>query len=299
MAKDIGWELYRSLLGVLQEGSLSGAARALGITQPTVGRHISALERSFGVALFTRSQAGLLPTEAALALRPYADTMRSTAAALRRAADSQGEGIKGTVRVSASEIVGVEVLPAILARLREAHPQLTLELVVTNRMQDLLQREADIAVRMAPPRQAQLIARRIGALQVGLYAHRNYLARHGFPRTVADLAQHSLVGFDEETPFVRAARRTMQQWKRAAFSIRTDSDAGQLALLRAGCGIGGCQVALARRNADLVPVLPGRFELHLDMWVTMHENLRNSPVSKVTFDALVKGLTAYAREQAG
>src|SRR5262245_37295714 len=106
MAGDIGWELYRTFLGVLREGSLSGAARALGITQPTVGRHVATLERSLGLALFTRSQTGLLPTEAALALREHAQTMDSTAAALRRAAESQGEGVRGTVRVSASEVVG-------------------------------------------------------------------------------------------------------------------------------------------------------------------------------------------------
>src|SRR5215469_6011817 len=298
MAKDIGWELYRSLLGVLQQGSLSGAARMLGITQPTVGRHISTLEDSLGVALFTRSQAGLLPTEAALALRPYAEAMRSTAEALRRAADSQGEGVRGTVRVSASEIVGVEVLPPIIARLRQAHPQLTVEMTVTNRMQDLLQREADIAVRMARPRQGLLIARRVGAAEVGFFAHRSYLARHGAPTTVAELAEHALIGFDEETPFLRAARKAFPHWKRAAFSIRTDSDVGQLALIRAGCGIGACQVALAALNTDLVRVLPLGLELSLDIWVAMHENLRNSPGSKFTFDALVKGLTAYLRAAA-
>ena len=100
--KDIGWELYRSYLGVVQEGSLSGAARALGVTQPTVGRHIAALEQALGLVLFTRSQQGLLPTEAALALRPYAQAMGHTAAALVRAADSHGGGVRGTVRVTAS-----------------------------------------------------------------------------------------------------------------------------------------------------------------------------------------------------
>jgi DNA-binding transcriptional LysR family regulator len=295
MAKDIGWELYRSLLGVLREGSLSGAARALGITQPTVGRHITALEDCFGVPLFTRSQTGLLPTDAALALQPYAEAMRSTAEALRRAAGSQGDAAKGTVRVSASEVVGVEVLPPIVARLRQAHPQLTVELVMTDRVQDLLQREADIAVRMTRPRQALLIARHVGGVAVGMFAHRSYLARHGMPRTVAELAEHALIGFDEETPFLRAAGKAMPQWSRAAFSLRTDSNVGQLALIRAGCGIGVCQIALARHNDDLVRVLPQRPELTLDIWVTMHENLRNSPRCKVTFDALVKGLTAYLR----
>ena len=294
MSTDIGWELYRSFLSVLKEGSLSGAARALGITQPTVGRHVSALEKSFGLALFTRSRAGLLPTEAALALRAYAQEMHSTAAALQRAAASQGEGVKGTVRVSASEVVGVEVLPAIVARLRQAHPRLTVELVSTNRLQDLLLREADIAVRMAPPRQGLLIARRVGAVAVGLFAHQSYLERHGTPKNLSELVQHALIGFDEETPFLRAARTTIPHWSRAAFSIRTDSDVGQLALIRAGCGIGVCQVALARRSTDLVRVLAHKFEFKLDTWITMHEDLRSSPRCKVTFDALVQGLTAYA-----
>ena len=293
MSTDIGWELYRSFLSVLKEGSLSGAARALGITQPTVGRHVSVLEKSFGLALFTRSRAGLLPTEAALALRAYAQEMHSTAEALRRAAASQGEGVKGTVRVSASEVVGVEVLPPIIARLRQAHPRLTVELVSTNRLQDLLLREADIAVRMAPPRQGLLIARRVGAVAVGLFAHQSYLERHGTPKNLSELAQHALIGFDEETPFLRAARRIIPHWSRAAFSIRSDSDVGQLALMRAGCGIGVCQVALARHNTDLVRVLAHKFEFKLDTWITMHEDLRNSPRCKVTFDALVQGLTAY------
>jgi DNA-binding transcriptional LysR family regulator len=294
MSEDIGWEFFRSFLSALQEGSLSGAARALGITQPTVGRHISALEKSFGLALFTRSQAGLLPTEAALALRPYAEAMRSTAEALRRAADSQGEGVNGTVRVSASEVVGVEVLPAIVAGLRQAHPRLTVELVITNRLQDLLRREADIAVRMAPPRQKLLIARRVGAVALGLFAHKNYLAREGAPKSASELSQHALIGFDEETPYMRAARKPYPQWSRAAFSLRTDSDVGQVALIRAGCGIGVCQVALAKRNPDLVRVLPLKFELKLDTWVVMHKDLRTSPRCKVTFDALVKGLAEHA-----
>jgi len=292
MASEVGWELYRSFLSVLQEGSLSGAARALGITQPTVGRHISALEDSLSLALFTRSQTGLLPTEAAIALRPYAEEMRSTANALRRAADSQGEGVKGTVRVSASEVVGVEVLPPIVARLRQAHPQLRVELVMTNRVQDLLQREADIAVRMTQPRQELLIARRVGVVALGFFAHRSYLVRHGAPKTMSDLAQHALIGFDQETPFLRAARKALPGWNRESFSIRTDSDVGHVALVRAGCGVGVCQVALVKRSADLVRVVP-KFELKLETWVTMHEDLRNSPRCRLTFDALVKGLTAY------
>ena len=290
MANEISWELYRSFLGVLQEGSLSGAARSLGIAQPTVGRHISELEKSLGLPLFTRSQTGLLPTEAALALRSHAEAMNSTAASLRRAAESHGEGVKGTVRISASEVIGAEVLPPILAKLRQKHPQLKVEVVLTNRVQDLLRREADIAVRMTNPKQDVLIARRVADVLLGLHAHKDYLAQQGTPKIPTDLAHHSLIGFDEETPFIRAARRVLPAWTRESFSLRTDSDLAQLAMIRAGCGIGVCQVALAKRDPSLVRVLARHLDFKLETWVTMHEDLRGSPRCKVTFDALVKAL---------
>ncbi|TGP40083.1 LysR family transcriptional regulator, partial [bacterium M00.F.Ca.ET.228.01.1.1] len=174
MENDIGWELYRTFLAVLREGSLSGAARALGITQPTVGRHVEALERALAVGLFTRSQNGLQPTDVALALQSHAEAMHSTAASLKRAASGHagddGAGVQGVVRVSASEVVGVEVLPPVIAALRERHPRLIVELVLSNRVQDLLRREVDIAVRMVRPRQTQLVARRVGVIEVGLHA---------------------------------------------------------------------------------------------------------------------------------
>jgi len=290
---EIGWELYRSYLGVLEEGSLSGAARAMGIAQPTAGRHIDALEKALGVTLFTRSQTGLLPTEAALALQPFAQAMSSAAAALKRTAESQGSRINGTVRVTASEVIGQEVLPPILAQLQDAHPGLRVELVLTSRVQDLLQREADIAVRMTQPTQEQLIARRIGAVPLGLHAHKRYLDKHGTPVSLAGLAQHALIGFDEETPFVRAARKGFPMWNRDNFAVRTDSDMAQMAMIRAGCGIGVCQVNLAARDPNLVNILPGSIALSLETWLTMHEDLRNNPHCKVTFDALVNGLQDY------
>lgn len=296
MTGEIGWELYRSFLGVLEAGSLSGAARALGVTQPTVGRHIRALESALGVSLFTRSQTGLQPTEAAHELGAYAKTMHSTATALRRAATGQGDGIRGTVRLSASEVVGAEVLPPILAALRRAHPQLRIELVLSNRLQDLLQREADVAVRMTAPKQAALVARRVGSVALGLHAHRDYLAAHAAPKALADLAQHALIGFDTETPFLRTTRKTLlPAWTREAFSLRSDSDLAQLALIRAGCGIGVCQVALARRDRALVRVLPRQVAFGLDTWITLHEDLRHTPRCRAVFDALVAGLKAYLR----
>jgi DNA-binding transcriptional LysR family regulator len=296
MASNLNWELYRTFLAVLTEGSLSGAARSLGITQPTAGRHVEALEAAFGQPLFTRSQTGLLPTEAASALRGYAESMRSTAAALERAAAGHGAATSGVVRISASEVISVEVLPPVIAQLRRAHPGLVVELVATNRMQDLLQREVDIAVRMTRPKQELLIARRIGVVEAGLFARDDYLAERGTPSTPADLADHALIGFDETTPYLREATKQFPAWRREAFAIRASSDVVQLSMIRAGCGIGACQAGVARRDARLVRVLAEACAFKLDTWITMHEDLRSNPGCRAAFDALVQGLSGYVAD---
>jgi len=287
------WHWYRSFLGVVEHGSLSAAARSLGLTQPTMGRHIEGLESALGLKLFTRSVNGLAPTEAALELRPYAEGLATTAAALRRVASSHGSGVRGSVRLTASEIVGVEVLPPILADLRRANPQLSVELVLSNRIDDLLQRSADIAVRMVRPTQKALVAKRIGGIELGLHATQGYLSAHGTPKTMTDLARHTVIGFDRENDFIRRFQAQTGGFSRAGLAFRADSDLAQLAALRAGYGIGVCQVALARRDPTLVRVLPGTFKFTLDTWLAMHEDLRTSPRCAVTFAALATGLSAY------
>lgn len=288
-----GWDLYETFLAVVREGSLSGAARALGLTQPTVGRHVDTLERALHQTLFIRTQQGLSPTEAALSLQPYAESLEATSAALLRVASSQGKGVRGTVRVTASEVVSVEVLPPMLAELQASYPELTIELAPSNRMEDLLQREADIAVRMLRPSQGALVAKHIGGIGLGVYAHRRYLEQRGTPATVEDLAGHSLIGYDKENAFSRAIRAGMPWLQRARYALRTDSDLAAIAALRAGCGIGFCQVGLAQHNPDLVRLFADQVSLTLDTWLAMHEDLRDSPRCRAVFDALAAGLTRY------
>jgi DNA-binding transcriptional LysR family regulator len=289
------WDLYRTFLGVFEQGSLSGAARELGLTQPTVGRHIDALEQAVGAELFTRSQTGLDPTDLALELHPYASALAATSASLLRAASGQRNAIAGTVRISASEVIAVEVLPPILAELQDAHPALRIELSASDAVEDLLHREADIAVRMAEPTQTALIVRRIGGIPVGMFAHRRYLDRHGTPRTLDDLAAHRVIGFDRKTGYIRAMEKRYPLFASLTFALRTDSNLAQLAAIRAGAGIGLCQVALAADDPDLVRVLPRAFELALETFVAMHENLRASPRCRAVFDALVSGLASYLK----
>ena len=291
----MSWDFYRTFLEVLREGSLSGAARSLGLTQPTVGRHVDALEETLGYALFIRTQQGLSATQQALALRPYAEALESTSTALLRAASSQGSGVRGTIRITASDVITVEVLPAIITELHAAYPELTIELMPSNRIEDLLQREADIAVRMQRPSQGVLIARRIGNIELGMYAHKDYLARRGKPARIEDVAGHALIGFDKETAFIRSMKTQLPEVRRELLALRTDSDLASLAMLRAGFGVGFCQTGLARRNPDLVRLFPKRISLKLDTWLAMHEDLRDNPSCKVVFAALTKGLEKYVR----
>ncbi|MGQ9367853.1 LysR family transcriptional regulator [Azospirillum sp. ST 5-10] len=290
---DPSWDLHRSFLAVIREGSLSGAARALGLTQPTLARHVAALEAAVGVTLFVRSQRGLEPTEAARDLLPFAETMEATAASLMRAASGRGGAVRGTVRVTASEVVGARVLPPILAALHERHPGLAVELVLSNAVENLLQRDADIAVRMVEPVQQSLVVRRVGTIALGLHAHRRYLERRGVPDRLEDLAGHSVIGFDRETATIRAMLRHARGLERQRFALRTDSDLAQFAAIEAGFGIGVCQVPLARRHGDLVRVLAHAFEIGLDTWIVMHEDLRTTPRCRATFDALAAGLGAW------
>lgn len=291
--KEPNWEWYRTFLQVLETGSLSAAGRALGLTQPTVGRHIDSLENALGLKLFTRAHDGFTPNDAAHELKPYAQSIATTAAALRRVASSHGAGVRGTVRLTASEIIGVEVLPPILAELRNTHPELIVELVLSNLADDLLHREADIAVRMFRPEQDALIARRVGGIELGLFAHEHYLQRHGEPQTMDDLSQHAIIGFDQENAFIRQFQSTFTSFTRASLAFRADSHLAQLSAIRAGYGIGVCQSALAAKDKHLVRVLPGEFSLMMETWVAMHEDLRGSARCAAVFAALVTGLNAY------
>jgi DNA-binding transcriptional LysR family regulator len=292
---DPGWELYRSFLAVMREGSLSGAARALGMTQPSLGRHMRELESALGAVLFARSPQGLTPTELAHELIPHAEAMASASAALRRAASAGRDEISGAVRISASVVIGAEVLPPILTAFRERHPGIVIELVLSNQTTDVLRRDADIAIRMVQPTQDVLMARHVGRVMLGLFAHRRYLETHGRPTTLAELTGHALIGFDTELPYMRRIRPEGLPYTRENFALRTDDDLAALAALRAGFGIGVVQVNLARREPQLVRLLPDELAVPLDTWVVMHEDLRQSLRVRRLFDYLGEALGEYAR----
>jgi DNA-binding transcriptional LysR family regulator len=293
-AKAPGWHLFKAFLAVVREGSLSSAARVLGTTQPTMGRQVAALEAALGVKLFTRSLDGLAPTEAGTRLIPSAEVMAAAVEAAQRSASGEIEEERGTVRITASEVIGGEVLPPFLAEFHSRNPRISMELALSNRNEDLLRGDADIAVRMARPTQGALVAKRIGRIDIGLYAHRNYLKARAMPRQLEDLRQHALIGYDRDQAYARVLERLGVPVTRDMFAFRSDSDLAQLAALRAGFGIGACQLGIARRHKSLVPLLHAEFTIPMEVWLVMHRDLRSSRRIRLTFDHLAAELTGYA-----
>ena len=279
----------------MRTGSLSGASRALGVAQPTVRRQIEALEEALGVVLFTRSQTGLVPTDTATASLPYAESMAGVADALVRSVSAPAEAEQGTVRVTCSEIVGAEVLPRMVADLRRKHPKIQIELSSSNANEDLLRREADIAVRMAQPTQSALIAKRVGVVKLGAFASETYLLDHPLPRSPADLLHgHAIVGKDRDTTFFASLAAVGLPLKRKDFAFRTDNDAAYIAAVRAGIGVGLCQLPIGAGPPPLRRLLP-KFSLELPIWVVTHEDLRSSRRVAIVFDHLVAALGVYVR----
>lgn len=292
------WDLFQSLHAVLEAGTLSAAAKLRGLTQPTLGRHIETLEQRLGSPLFLRSPRGLQPTDLALELKPHLHDMSAAASAAVRDASGAADSLLGSIRITASEIIGAEVLPPMLTSFRNQHPGVVIEMMLSNINDDLSRREADIAVRMTPPSQSSLVAKKVGEVTLGFYATADYLERHGAPQLLEDFDDHALIGFDSPARGIRDVPGLNMPVSRETFSFRSDSDLAQLAATRAGFGIGVVQDGLARRYG-LVHVLPDFNLFTLGCWIVMHENLRGNRRMRLMFDHLVDGMTTYVRESRG
>jgi DNA-binding transcriptional LysR family regulator len=286
------WDNHQAFLAVLEGGSLSAAARALGLAQPTVRQRIEALEQAVGQALFVRASGGMVPTDQALALAEPARRMAFAAEAFGRTATSPLGQIAGTVRLSVSEFIGIEVMPAMLAPLLNRHRALDIELALSNVAADLLHQEADIAIRMVRPSQGALRTQHVGRIPLGFFASPAYAQEYGVPASVEDLADHRIIGPDRAPSDLSFAAKLFERHGQPIhFSIRTDSHPAQLAAIRANLGIGVVQVPVAQR--DLVRVLPQITVAELDTWVVAHEDLRRAPRIDAVFQHLVKALKQF------
>lgn len=286
MNSQFDWTLVRSFLAALEQGSLLGASRMIGSSQPTVGRHISELESQLGVVLFERTGRGLQPTDMAIRLADSARAMEAGALQLQRSVSGADAAVSGTVRITASQPVACVLLPPLLAKLQLLRPAIQIELIASNEVSNLLRREADIAIRMVQPDQSSLIAKRIGKVTLGVYAHRDYLQRRGSPQHASDLLGHTLIGSDRNEDILRGFAALGYPLTREHFAFRSDDFLACWQALRSGVGIGFVADYLARTDTNIVRLLPSLKITPVPMWLAVHREIRTSKRIRAVYDFL-------------
>lgn len=288
----IEWESQRVFLAVLRSGSLSGAAKLLGIAQATARRRLDCLEHALGVSLFTRTPQGLTPTAGAQRLIEHVEAMDLAAQTFNRMASSEASMDHGTVRLTCGELLGVEVLPDLLRPFHYEHVGLKLELSISDALEDIARLQSDIAVRLMRPNEADITVRRVGSLQIGIHASAGCLERYGNPTSLLSLRQRPLIGPDRRSADLRRFIDSGLCDADQHFAIASDHHLAQLAALRAGLGFGLCPTQIAKSHR-LVHVLPHNFGFEVEVWIAMHNDLRKINRIAQAFEVLGEQLHQY------
>ncbi|HMN94490.1 MAG TPA: LysR family transcriptional regulator [Hydrogenophaga sp.] len=286
----IDWNQLRAFLATAQAGSLSGAARQLGLTQPTLSRQVAAIEQRLGVTLFERVGKGLTLTTTGHDLLEHARAMGAAADALGLAASGRSQALGGVVSVSASDAVATFLLPPLVRRLREQEPGIAIEVIASNALSDLLRREADIAIRHVKPEQPELIARLVREASASFYASEEWVSRHGHPRTAAEAATLPFIGADRSGQYLGYLQAHGLPVTEASFSSYAEHSVAHWALVQQGMGIGAMMDEIARSTASVVRVLDDVPPVRFPIWLVSHRELRTARRIRVVFEALAEGL---------
>jgi DNA-binding transcriptional LysR family regulator len=289
-AAAIDWNLLNAFVLLVDAGSLNKAARISGLSQPTLSRQIQALERQLKLPLFERSARGMQLTAAGRKLVEHAMRMREAADSVARSAQGLEDELGGSVRISASELTACHILPRILTQLRQQYPAIEFEVVASNDLSNLLNRESDIAVRMAPPKHAELVARKVTTLEVGIYAHKHYLRKQGVPESLDDLLRCDLIGYDRDDSLRKGLIAAGAARSALRFAFRSDSHEVCWQMVRAGFGCGFITAVIAATDRNLVRVLPRAAVPSLPVWLTVHREIRSNRRLRVVYDALAAEL---------
>jgi DNA-binding transcriptional LysR family regulator len=292
------WNLLRSFIAVYECGTLTQAARQLGATQPNLGRHVRALEQALGEALFVRRPGRLEPTERAHALYGVTAPMKASAQEAGRLLAQTGSAPTGTVRIAVSEVYATHVVAPLAAQWLAEQPGLEIELSVSNRPDNLLRRDADIAVRFFRPEQEDLIAVRVGATELGLYAHESFLARHGEPEGFAIPEDAFVAGFDRETSPLAALIKGQAPAAPIRFRLRTDAVLARQAAVETGLGVGVYLRDVVADRPGMRRILADRFGQTLEVWLCAHPELRRSAAMRFVWTRLEQALRQRLGEPA-
>ena len=290
---NIDWNQLRAFLATAQAGSLSAAARQLGLTQPTLSRQVAAIEQRLGVTLFERVGKGLALTATGHELLEHARAMGAAADALGLAASGRSQALGGVVSVSASDAVAAYLLPPMVRRLREQEPGIAIEVIASNALSDLLRREADIAIRHVKPEQPELIARLVREATAGFYASRDWVQVHGHPRTAEEAAALPFVGAERDGRYLTYLQQHGLPVKEGNFSCYAEHSVAHWALVRQGMGIGAMMEEIACQTPDVVRVLDDVPPVRFPIWLVSHRELRTARRIRVVFEALAEGLSRW------
>jgi DNA-binding transcriptional LysR family regulator len=288
---DFDWNRARAFLVTAEEGSLSAAARALGMTQPTLGRQVTALETELGVALFERGGRGLELTPSGLDLLEHVRAMGDAASRFSLTASGQSTSIEGSICITATEVMAAFVLPPILGRLRQLEPGIEIELIASNSTSDLKRREADIAVRAFRPTQSDLIARKVCDTNMHPYAARSYLRRLGNPRSPKDLGGADFLGIDKTNLLVDVLNERGFTLTLRNFPVITENHLVQWELVKQGLGIGFMTEDVGDAEPLVERALPRLDPFPVEVWLVAHRELKTSRRVRMVFDFLVSELS--------
>ena len=286
------WNQLKAFLETAETGSLSAAARKLGLTQPTLSRQVAAIEQQLGVTLFERVGKSMVLTASGLVLLEHARVMGSAAEDLRMAATGQSQAVEGVVCISATDAVAALLLPRILQQLREKTPGIAIEVVTSNALSDLRRREADIAIRHVRPEQPDLIGRWVRDASASFYAAHDWVHKNGQPRTAAEAARHTFVGVDRSGRYLAFLRQFGLPLEESNFSCYAENTLSGWALVRAGLGIGAMMDEIGDTTPEVVRVLDEVPRIRFPIWLVTHRELRTARRIRLVFDMLAEALDA-------
>lgn len=287
---NLDWNQLKAFLETAETGSLSAAARKLGLTQPTLSRQVAAIEQVMGVTLFERVGKSMALTPTGLDLLEHARAMGAAAEALGLAATGSSQAVRGVVSVSATDVVASVMLPPLVKKLHDQEPGITIDVIPSNALSDLLRREADIAIRHVKPEQPDLIARLVREASAHFYASESWVNAHGHPRSAEDAARLSFVGSDRSGQYLGYLRMHGLPLSEANFSCYADHSVAHWALVRQGMGIGVMMEEIANATPGMVRVLDDLPPVRFPIWLVTHRELRTSKRIRMVFDALAQGL---------
>lgn len=280
------WNQLRSFEAVAREGSLVAVSRKTGATQPTLSRHIKELEKSLGIQLFDRTANGLILTPAGTKLFVHAQKMSTSANTIALAATGQAESLAGTVRITASQSVARFILPPILAELQVQESSIEIEVIASAQTDNLLQREADIALRMYEPEQLDVITKRLGEVCTVAYASKEYLKTRGCPRSISDLQDHDFIGYDLQPQIIKAFNEAGIKVDRHFFRFRSDDEDVCWQMVLNGFGVGFALTAVGDNEPRVERLLESVATKRTAIWLTAHHELRTSSRIRYVYDYL-------------